>query len=407
MIRFRPFEVAAVVTAAALLAACGLMDPASHDGDPTAVSLTSAPSGTCARLAEGTTRCWGSVDVSYPGGPDLLGLGPVLSPTQVALPSGSDLHVSNSALFVSACARTSAGAVTCGGSVLDGYSDGGASLGTFPQPVTGASALTTITLGPRGGCGLDADGAAHCWGSYAGGVRGAGDSVGDPAPAASLASNAVTGGLHFTQVVAMQDDVCGLTGDGHVYCWGGVNGLGGDSTGLDTGVVACGKTFAAACALDPRPIQSGLTFTELSAGTHSACAVTTGGAVLCWGANSAGALGSGDTLDSRVPVTALASGASHVVTSTFFTCASSAGGSVWCWGDRGANASLPGPLGTTSSLTPVLVASGHPYVQLVAGDEHVCGLLASGVVECWGRNSQGQLGTGDTLAVATPTAVAF
>ena len=44
-------------------------------------------------------------------------------------------------------------------------------------------------------------------------------------------------------------------------------------------------------------------------------------------------------------------------------------------------------------------------VALAAGSYHTCALLAGGGVACWGLNSNGQLGTGDTTDRHSPTAV--
>ena len=44
-------------------------------------------------------------------------------------------------------------------------------------------------------------------------------------------------------------------------------------------------------------------------------------------------------------------------------------------------------------------------VAVAAGLGHSCALLTGGRVDCWGSNSNGQLGTGDTNNRLTPTGV--
>jgi alpha-tubulin suppressor-like RCC1 family protein len=44
--------------------------------------------------------------------------------------------------------------------------------------------------------------------------------------------------------------------------------------------------------------------------------------------------------------------------------------------------------------------------QLVAGDSHICALMAAGTVACWGYNGMGELGIGaDVVASTTPVTV--
>ena len=53
-------------------------------------------------------------------------------------------------------------------------------------------------------------------------------------------------------------------------------------------------------------------------------------------------------------------------------------------------------------LSPPLLAG---VVALAAGGAQTCALLTGGAVDCWGDNSNGQLGTGDTSDRHTPTGV--
>ena len=45
-------------------------------------------------------------------------------------------------------------------------------------------------------------------------------------------------------------------------------------------------------------------------------------------------------------------------------------------------------------------------VALFTKDFHTCAFLAGNGIDCWGDNSNGQLGTGDTTTRLTPTGVA-
>lgn len=79
------------------------------------------------------------------------------------------------------------------------------------------------------------------------------------------------------------------------------------------------------------------------------------------------------------------------------TCAVSDTGVVSCWGRND-----DGQLGdgtTTQRLTPVKVI-GLPEIRTVAaGNGSTCALATNGTVWCWGANDKGQLGNGTTSAV--------
>src|SRR5687767_2318387 len=56
-----------------------------------------------------------------------------------------------------------------------------------------------------------------------------------------------------------------------------------------------------------------------------------------------------------------------------------------------------------NSATPLRVGKGV-YRQIAAGQGHACGLGIDGGLECWGRNSEGQLGNGSAMGnIRSPT----
>jgi alpha-tubulin suppressor-like RCC1 family protein/uncharacterized protein YgiM (DUF1202 family) len=134
--------------------------------------------------------------------------------------------------------------------------------------------------------------------------------------------------------------------------------------------------------------------TPLAVGERHSCAVMPSGIVECWGANEYGQLGDGTT-NSRVgPV--VVSGLSHVVSvavGQYHSCALTSTATVWCWGGNGM-----GQLGvswsTTQSASPVQVVSIDSATSIALGYAHSCASLSSGLVKCWGEDSDDELGTG-------------
>lgn len=174
------------------------------------------------------------------------------------------------------------------------------------------------------------------------------------------------------------------------------------------GVVAVGLVVGGAMVvpwwLDERVDPS---HARIAAGWAHSCAVTGSGGVRCWGANTEGQLGDGTAAEQTGaveveglsgPVAALSGSGNH-------TCALTTAGAVQCWGDNSR-----GQLGdgtTTASLQASTVPGLESGVRTVsAGAGHTCALTDEREVQCWGANGSGQLGTGDTIDRLAPARVA-
>lgn len=144
----------------------------------------------------------------------------------------------------------------------------------------------------------------------------------------------------------------------------------------------------------------------LEAGGGHTCAIVTGGALKCWGANAAGQLGDGSRTDRHtfVGVTGLGSSVQSVAAGDLHTCALLAAGNVECWGFNGLG-QLGDGSAADSSAVPVDVNIAEPVASIAVGEYHSCAVTAAGALKCWGFNSSGQLGDGTSTDRNTPVDV--
>ena len=229
---------------------------------PTAVAgltgvaqLSAGRNHTCARLGDNTVRCWGLNDSAQ------LGLGrvdpdssPQSSPAPVALADVAEVAAGGS----HTCARRSDGTVQCWGwaslgqlggaaAVSCGTASGSVQCAQSPSAVPGLAGASSVAAGRFHTCVALVGGGARCFGRDDNGQIGGG---------------------------AASTDRCAFSSDSYP------------------------------CALTPRAVAI-TTAASVSVGDYHSCALTTDGAVRCWGNNTFGQLGNGATDDQNSPVSAL------------------------------------------------------------------------------------------------------
>jgi alpha-tubulin suppressor-like RCC1 family protein len=290
------------------------------------------------------------------------------------------------------CVLRSSGHVDCWG--WNQYSQLGngtqASSGT-PVEVQGVSAGVQLAAGGDDSCVVLPTGHIDCWGWNGFGQLGDGTEENGLEPGSPPVE--VEGVSDATQV-AVGDHSCAVLSTGHVKCWGeGAYGQLGD-----------GKERRSLVPVEVLGISNAV---QVAASSQGSCALLANSHVDCWGRNEYGELGNGSTADSSAPVEVKGiTDATQVSTGEFYSCASLASGRIDCWG-----ADYYGQLGDgskTNSSTPVEVQGISDASEVAAGEgarEHVCALLSSGHIDCWGRNESGQLGNDTTTSSDTPVEV--
>jgi len=165
-----------------------------------------------------------------------------------------------------------------------------------------------------------------------------------------------------------------------VYCWGN-NANGELGVGMST-----------SRSLTPVQVQGLTGAVSISVGQTHSCAVTSSGAVFCWGDGVNGALGTGSMDDAfgAVEVTALASTAVQVAAGQANTCAVLMDGTIQCWG-QGTNGVLGDGTMALRSV-PGAVSGIDNAVNVDVGVDSACAVLSTGRVKCWGGNGFRKLG---------------
>lgn len=190
------------------------------------------------------------------------------------------------------------------------------------------------------------------------------------------------------QVAAAERNVCGVTPEGKVRCWGAAS----------HGIIG-----------DPQVDRA----IEVGVGSNHVCARRQDGSVWCWGGDEHGQLGDvdyrgregtlirkgnelsyiGERIRERPQKVLGLDHVAQLATGSFFNCARKDDGTVWCWGCD-TESKLDGRRHWDHSK-PLAIASLDDVVELRAGGDAACARKKNGHVSCWGHDQ-----TSDSSSIA-------
>eukprot|EP01083_Nonionella_stella_P068137 180704_1 len=281
-----------------------------------------------------------------------------------------------------------------------------------------------ITTSIYSNCALE-NSKIKCWGRNGYCVLGTGDSedrgddpndMGDSLLLIDLGSNFIP-----TQIATGTGWSCVISTTNTVKCFGdgtyGKLGIG------NTNDIGCSSSQMGNNLLET-DLGSGFMATQIMGGRYHACALSTANAVKCFGRNTFGQLGLGDTSDRGDGANEMGDKLPEIDFGTNFvptaimvrgevSCAISAENKVKCFGrndlgqlgqgdteHRGDGANEMG-----DNLPEIDFGTDFIPMQMTGGRNHICALSTTNTVKCFGENNYGQLGYGNTNSRADPSNV--
>jgi len=385
---------------------------------------------TCVLTKGGRLKCWGENNRGQLGQGSTIGISEPAKWPLIDLPAISDVAVSQNRT----CVVTSKGEAKCFGTdtiatpslsgllgtgltIQQPLGDEPGEMQSLPSVALGTEA-TSIVSGRGHSCALLINGQVRCWGSNVSGRLG---NEGTAAPAGGVGSS-VFPNLDTLSLAASYDSTCAMLdaggGNKSISCWG-QNAVEGSSDfgvlGLNLAELAQGDepsemTPPLLMQLPPSVISP----ISLSSSGHHYCLLANEGnpspSTYCWGFNSSGQLGHGDTLPwgggqnmrfmTMLPPTPLGAELIEVTAGRSHNCALYSNGDIKCWGSNLSGELCIGAKGPANigdepdeMMNIVAIKTSNPKaIQISAGDQYTCALFENGLVKCWGKNHFGQAG---------------
>jgi len=219
----------------------------------------------------------------------------------------------------------------------------------------------------------------------------------------------------YVQISAGFDFACGIRSSGALYCWGSNYQQG---LGVVTAPNTCypsptyPTSYATNCSVQPIRVAGSRLFSRVTTGWGHACAIEAGTSdTFCWGNNYDGELGIGSKGSYQTPVMVAGGHKFQQVSAGETHTCGIENGTAFCWGSNywgqlgvgsyGQNNNpSTGYLTVTEQLTPGPVPNYGGWSQITAGQEFNCGLNGGGVL-CWGMYNEGEIGIGNSFGGTT------
>jgi alpha-tubulin suppressor-like RCC1 family protein len=385
----------------------------------------------CAVLSTGRVDCWGfngnsQLGNGTTGGPDgdpATGYdtpqGVTGITTAVSLTSNDELPLDSEYGY---CAVLSSGRVDCWGYNLYGELGNGKTEGPdgdygydTPQGVADiTNAVSLVSDSSAEGtsyCAVLSSGRVDCWGYNRDGELGNGKTSGPDGNYGYDTPQGVSGITNAVAVASNWDNegYCAVLSSGRVECWG-IN----EEGEVGNGTIG-GSDCGGACDDLPQAVSGITDALSVTGSVGGYCAVLTTGGVECWGENSLGELGNHtiggsdgvDGYDTPQVVAGLTNAVS-VTTDPLLSsyCAVLSSGRMECWGYNFYGELGHGTVGGPDSCgldecydTPQAVTGITDASTATNGTgeyDGYCAVLSSGRMDCWGNDTNGELGNGTT-----------